>query len=501
MIHPQFKPASDFPDCLRDESRRVGRADTISFPSSEEELVAHVRASSASKTPLTVQGGRTGITAGAVPDGGHIINLSRMNAISPTTIVSPGRTALVRIQPGALLSELRKHLTGKSPSFFFPPDPTETSATLGGMAACNASGACSFMYGPTRRHVEALRVVLADGDIVTLRRNDAKANGLNFSLRTVSGRDVSGTLPSYALPSVKNAAGYCVSPDMDLIDLFIGSEGTLGIISELTLRLSPAPHSIWGIMAFLPSEKESLNLVGNLRASVAPAAIEFFDSSALNLLRRMKDANPAFAALPALPSGNLTGIYSEFHGRNEADVESMVSIASDALEKQGGNPDNAWLVSAPADVERLKFFRHAVPEAVNLIIDERRRSEPSLTKLGTDLSVPDGRLEDVMAMYRRDLAGSALESVIFGHIGNNHVHVNIMPHTPADYEKGRALYAEWARTVVSWGGSVSAEHGIGKLKTAMLRIMYGDDGIRAMRDLKRIFDPDLRLNPGNLFGN
>jgi D-lactate dehydrogenase (cytochrome) len=153
---------------------------------------------------------------------------------------------------------------------------------------------------------------------------------------------------------------------------------------------------------------------------------------------------------------------------------------------------------APA-LEKMKQFRHAVPEQVNALIAERKRQHPGLTKLGTDLSVPDGRLKDVMALYRRDLQAAGLEHVIFGHIGNNHVHVNILPRDMRDYAAGKDLYRQWAQQVVAWGGSVSAEHGIGRLKKDLLAVMYGPEGIAAMRRLKALFDPANRLNPGRLF--
>ena len=124
---------------------------------------------------------------------------------------------------------------------------------------------------------------------------------------------------------------------------------------------------------------------------------------------------------------------------------------------------------------------------------------PRLTKLGTDLSVPDAALGDVMKMYRRDLDKLGLDSVAFGHVGNNHVHVNIIPRTYEEYLQGKELYLDWATRVVDMGGSISAEHGIGKLKTDMLRAMYGAEGIEQMQAVKRVFDPRFRLNPGNLF--
>ena len=140
-----------------------------------------------------------------------------------------------------------------------------------------------------------------------------------------------------------------------------------------------------------------------------------------------------------------------------------------------------------------------MPEAVNLLIDERRKQEPHLTKLGTDMAVPDAALDHILPLYRRTLLAAGLEHVIFGHIGNNHVHVNILSRTMRDYETGKQLYLDWAREVLRLGGTVSAEHGIGKLKTALLREMYGAEGIAQMQAVKRLFDPAGCLNRGNLF--
>ncbi len=133
------------------------------------------------------------------------------------------------------------------------------------------------------------------------------------------------------------------------------------------------------------------------------------------------------------------------------------------------------------------------------MIAERKRRYPELTKLGTDLSVPDDKLKPVMRLYRDDLTSAGLEHVIFGHIGNNHVHVNILPRDMDEYATGKRLYRKWAEQVVAWGGSVSAEHGIGRLKKELLAIMYGAKAIEAMRQLKTCFDPAHSLNPSRLF--
>ncbi|AKJ64198.1 FAD-binding oxidoreductase [Kiritimatiella glycovorans] len=476
----------DFGDYLRDESRRAGSAESICFAGTE----AEVREVLVCSGRVTLQGARTGITAGAVPEGGTILNLSRMNRIGA---IKEGR---IKVQPGVLLSDLNEDLEREG--LFFPPDPTETSASIGGMLACNASGAMSFHYGPTRRWVRALRIVLPGGDTLQLERGQ-KAEGRRFRLTTESGREIDGELPSLPMPEVKNAAGYYVRPDMDLIDLFIGMEGTLGVITEAELELRAVPAARTALCAFFPDESGALRFVRALRDQLDPVAIEFFGHHALDLLRRARTEHAAFADLPELAPHFNTAIYFEFHGGKEDEVEASVVQAAELIVECGAGEDDCWIAETPRDIAVHKAFRHATPEAVNLLIDERRKAYPSLTKLGTDMAVPDAHLEETLCLYRSDLDGAGLEYVIFGHIGDNHVHVNILPRDPAELEQGKKLYLKWADQVVAMGGSVSAEHGIGKIKVPLLEIMIGQEGIDAMRRLRRIFDPEERLNRGNLF--
>jgi len=486
----------EYADFLHDESRREGRADKIAFPTSTEDVKDALTAARENGWPITVQGGRTGITGGCVPEGGLILNLSRMQRIGQ---VDDNRLS---VQPGAVLADIREAVADSG--FFFPSDLTETSATIGGMIANNASGARSYRYGSVRPWICGLTVVLPNGEVVKLERGVHKAEGLSFQLGSISGR-----LPELPMPRVKTAAGYFVKPDMDLVDLFIGAEGTLGVVTEITLQLKSAPAQMIGLTAFFAAESEALEfvrflrgagwstrptqesgtkVVGPLPSAGAPVAIEFFDSNALDLLRRMKSENVAFTDLPELKPAFHTAIYFEF----EDDVpEAVVERMAEAID--------CWYVEGEHEIETLKNFRHAIPESVNLLIAERKKSIPELTKLGTDMSVPDGQLENVMRMYHTGLAETGLEYVVFGHIGDNHVHVNILPRSMAEYEKGKALYLKWAEQVVAMGGSVSAEHGIGKIKTEFLKLMFGEEGIQKMQSLKRVLDPDCMLNPGNLF--
>jgi D-lactate dehydrogenase (cytochrome) len=489
-------------DYLHDESRLNGKAGTIAFPGDEGEVCEVVSAVAREGGSITVQGARTGVAGGAVPAGGCVLNLSRLNRMD-ASLLDQG---ILKVQPGVCLADLR--VVALEKGMLFPPDPTETTASIGGMVATNASGAMSFFYGPTRQWIEALRVVLADGSVLALRRGECQAVGRRFSLLAESGHEIRGLLPGYVLPPVKSAAGYYAAEGMDLIDLFIGMEGTLGIITEAQLRLIPQPAAVGGLTLFLPSGAAALAFTrlargetvnGRSGLAVRPVAIEYFNHDTLNLLRRMKAEGRGAEAVPSLPSRYHTAIYLEFHGADGDAVEKAAVAALEAAVAVGGSDEDSWYATTPHDLETQKAFRHAVPESVNALIGERQKTERGITKLGTDMSVPDAALEPVMAMYEADLASAGLESVIFGHIGNNHVHVNILPRTMAEYDCGKALYQAWARRVVVMGGSVSAEHGIGKLKTPLLALMFGEAGIAQMRAVKRVFDPMNVLNPGVLF--
>ncbi len=513
-----FRP--DFAEYLRDESRKTGTAQSISFPETEEEVRAILRAVCGRKLPVTIQGSRTGLAGAAVPPGGHILNLSRMNRV--LGMEQAGDRFLLRVQPGLILSQLRKGLEERSfstqgwspeerqvytrfcraPEQFFPTDPTETSASLGGMAACNASGARSFRYGAARNHIRGLRMVLADGDVLALSRGQFTAQGRKLRLTTLGGRRLEMLLPTYRMPETKNASGYYAADDMDAVDFLVGSDGTLGAITELTLELLPLPPVIWGVSCFFAREEQAVAFVRKAREHVAfLAALEYFDRGALDILRREKEQSTAFAGLPRLPEPEKAGacVYAEFHCEAEDEALEALYHLGRVLEEAGGSEEETWVARTPLDREQLQFFRHAVPESVNRWIDERRRTEPSLTKLAADMSVPDDCLEQVVALYREGLARYGLESAIWGHIGNNHLHVNILPRNREDYQKGKELYRQWAGQITRMGGAVSAEHGVGKLKAEYLEVMYGPAHIREMIRAKEAFDPDFLLGRGNLF--
>jgi D-lactate dehydrogenase (cytochrome) len=564
-----FACGSDYDDYLRDESRSVGFADSIAFPESEQDVRDIMAQLYEQGIPVTVQGARSGLAAGAVPHGGCVLNTSRMKRVlglrkcdgeevdpdaarpagdalgcggagavadvadaavvdaavaAPAGAVNPaaGPSAggfVVRVHPGLSLMELREMLHSRAfdtqgwdeeslealealrdaDLCDFLPDPTETSAALGGVVACNASGARSFSCGPARPHVVAMRVCLADGDMLSLRRGEVFATGRRLQLTTEGGRSYDLQLPTYIMPNSKNASGYYVADDMDAIDLFIGACGTLGVICELELRVCPVPAEIWGVNCFFPAEDAALDFVEAVRERVgAAAAVEFFDAGALDILRSQRATNPALSAVPELADDAHTCVYVELRCDDEDAAEAQLERLAELLDEAGGSED-AWVATDAADREKQRVFRHAVPASVNALIDERRRAEPSITKLGSDMSVPDERLRDVFAMYRETLAAEGFESATWGHVGDNHVHVNILPRNAEEYARGTQLFSSWAAKVSAMGGAVSAEHGVGKLKAHFLEVMYGPEHIAECARLKLQLDAKAQLGRGNLF--
>ena len=450
------------------------------------------------------------MTAGAVPEDGIAINLTSMRRF---TLISDynetPRTAAA--EPGVLLCHLQEEL--KTHGLFFPPDPTETTASIGGMIACNSSGARSYAYGSVRNHIQSLDMILADGDKLHLRRGQCMAEDGRFALTTESGRKISGSLPDIPMPAVKKCtAGYYIRPNMDMVDLLIGSEGTLGIVTRAELSLREIPPLIAGAVVFLPEESCALELVHLVRRSADvtanhPIAIEFFGCDTLGMLRDAQGNGEALSDMPRIPQHASCAVYLEYNfgtdnASLDADNVALSSAFSDLgamIRQSGGSPEHSWVALGGADMQRLKDFRHAAPVTVNARIREIRKAHSGITKLGTDMSVPDSRLNQIFAMYRRDLASEGFSSSLFGHIGNNHLHVNIIPKDPEEYARGKELYSRWAQEVVRVGGSVSAEHGIGKLKIWLLQKQYTPEQLHSMYALKLLFDPYGRLNPGNIF--
>ena len=420
-------------------------------------MQAALAEASAAGIPVTIAGAGTGVTGARVPLGGWVLSLERLNRLEV-------RDGFAVAGPGVLLRDL--HAAAQASGQFYPPDPTETSASVGGTIATNASGSRSFRYGATRRWVQTLRVVLADGRVMQVSRGEP----IDFD---------PGAIP---LPHVtKNTAGYLLHAGMDWVDLFVGSEGTLGVVTEARLKLLPLPRAILAGVVFFRDDAAAVDAVEAWRGTAGARMLEYIDAPSLGLLR---------ARFPEIPSHARAALLVEQEMASEDDPE--VDRWLDRIEAAGALAEDSWFATSAADRERFRRFRHSLPELVN----ETVRRIGSL-KMHSDYAVPLERNREMLAYYRSRLeAEFPGRHVIFGHIGDAHVHVNIFPD---DQAKAAALLVEFARHAVALGGTVSAEHGVGKRKAHLLELQYTPEQLDAMRAVKRRLDPQALLGRGTLW--
>jgi D-lactate dehydrogenase (cytochrome) len=226
--------------------------------------------------------------------------------------------------------------------------------------------------------------------------------------------------------------------------------------------------------------------------------LEFYSGNALDLLRQRQVQDSKSVDMPPIPEKAGAALFFEFSFDPMAQSLDYAAL-EEAINSCGASPSDSWAAYENRELQRLKNFRHILPETINAIIAERKKQYPNLHKLGTDLAVPDDRLGDMWQIYNDALETADLQWAAFGHIGDSHIHVNIMPRDETELEKGLDLYTQFAAKAVEFGGTVSAEHGIGKMKIKFLELMYTPQQINEMRAVKLALDPANLLNPGNIF--
>jgi D-lactate dehydrogenase (cytochrome) len=476
-----------------------GHASRVMLPESSEETADALARASRERTPVTIAGAGTGIVGGRVPFGGVVLSTERLNHIGEIFADDDGGHATA--EAGVVLADFQREVRARG--LLYPPDPTESSCYLGGTVATNASGARTFKYGPTREYVRRLKIALAGGDVLDLRRGEIFAD--DEGLLTVplgGGRMIKASLPSISMPSTrKHAAGYYVAKGMDLIDLFVGSEGTLGVVTEVEVKLLPRPRGVLAGVVFFRDEESLLAFVREarerslatretVRASVDAAAgldaraLEYFDAESLSFLRER------YPLVPARAGG---AIFFEQETSEETE-EALMGEWLRLVEGHGALADESWFGTNEHDLAEMRAFRHALPVMVNEWLAQHGQR-----KVSTDMAVPDAAFSEMLRFYKETLRASRLAYVIFGHIGDNHVHVNILPRDDLEQLAARETYARFVERAVSLGGTVSAEHGVGKIKREYLRALYGERHLREMADLKRAFDPACVLGRGNIF--
>lgn len=424
-----------------DASRRFGALpDAIARPTSTRQVAELLTIANEHKVPVCARGAGSGLTGGAVPvRGGIVVDFELMNQI--LEIDRENMTALV--QPGVVVSDLQKRV--ESIGLFYPPDPASSDfCTIGGNVAENSGGLRGTKYGSTRNYVLALEVVLANGEVI----------------RVGSG-------------APKSVTGY------DLVSLFIGSEGTLGLFTEILVRLIPLPEHIETVLARFPGAERAIESVCEMFfAGITPRAAELMDEKAVECVSRYRKSD-------VLPAEGIVCLFEIDGPRRVAqqDAERVMSICKEqgAIEAR----------RATSESEREQFW------------SLRRAISPALyqfgrIKLNEDICVPRSRLSEMVGKINEIAQRHSLLIVNFGHVGDGSLHVNVMLESDDDElaKKAEQAVSEIFSAAVALGGTLSAEHGIGLAKAGYFDLEVGRKEAAVMAAIKRSLDPNGILNPG-----
>ncbi|MDR4508022.1 MAG: FAD-binding oxidoreductase [Candidatus Brocadiaceae bacterium] len=470
-----------------------GYAEEVVFPVNEQEVAQTLDESSLSGAPVTVSGNGTGTVGARVPFGGIVLSTEKLGGLK-TIVQSQGDNWHAVAGPAITLKKLQDELSQKG--LLYPPDPTEPRAFLGASVATNASGARNFKYGATRQWVRRLRVVLATGDILELRRGECVAGNDGALFLKGKRNSYKIKLPTYTMPKGKHSAGYYATPGMSALDLFIGSEGTLGVITEIEIGLIVKPLEYYSGIVFFHREADAWqfaeqakvlslkNRAEGKKDELDACALEYFDSHALMLLR---------SPYPHIPGRAQSAIFFE----QDISPEARKKIEEEWLWLCRENHvliNESWFGKSSEEHKEYRVFRHAIPALVNGVVRRQKQR-----KIGTDFAVPGKRFLDLMNLYRSSMEGSGLRYCVFGHIADNHLHLNILPENNWEAERGWQLCHKLVTQVVAWGGTVAAEHGVGKLKKEYLLDLYGESGLNEMAMIKKKLDPAGILGRGSIF--
>ena len=496
-----------------------GHAAGVARPATEADVAALI-AGASRVLPI---GAQSSLTGGATPMGDLVLDLQRFDRI-----VAIGADEVV-VQPGAPIGTLQAALARDGR--FYPPAPTFDGACAGGVVATNAAGAATFKYGTTRDWVRRLTVVLATGDVLDLTRGETTAHPDGWFEVVTGAKTIRVPAPSYRMPDVpKCSAGYFAAPGMDLVDLFIGSEGTLGVVTEVTFAVvAPAPR-VAMVWITLSSERAATDLTRRLRTAahdarrhgaargVDVASIEHLDARSLEIVRedgaarrhqvaaaRRRAGGPAGAGRAA---GRRPVVRRRGLPRDRERARRRCARYAGSCGCAGCSPAQGVLeraeIALPGDRRQahLTAVREAVPEGVNRRVGEaKRRQRTAIEKTAADMIVPFARFDESLGLFHRAFDSRGLDYAVWGHISDGNVHPNVIPATMEDVVRGGRPSCECGRAIVSLGGCPLAEHGVGRnpVKQALLRQLYGAEGIAEMRAVKAALDPEGKLAPGVLF--
>jgi len=463
---------------LADESGIRSRGvNCVYMPENKREMAQTVKGLNG---PFTVFGGGTGLCGGSVQEGGVVAAVKYLNKIE----ISKNKKS-VFAGAGATLGELHTFLNKND--LWYPVDSTEQTATIGGNLATNAWGTRSFKYGSVRNFVKGIEIILPGGEALSIKRGDVIADGESFRFTaenkryTFNIKDLSGKAKG------KTSAGYYMKKNMDLIDLFIGSEGTLGVITSAELDVAERPHDIMCFLVSFQSEEKAFDFIKKIKKESKKydiLSLEYYDCRSIQFLE--KDY--------PLVKGKGALVFLEKEVSRPKDDEEILETLGGFIEDAAGPVSEVHVASTKNKEGFIYEMREALPRMVNEYMRGR-----GMKKVSTDFSFPESKFDKMIKIYKNNLKGIKIKYVIFGHAGNNNIHINFLPSCKKEYDESKLLYKQIAWDVVGAGGCVSAEHGIGKLKREYFYMMYSRGEIEAMKKVKKTLDYKGICGNGNIF--
>lgn len=474
--------ASTFSDYLTDVSNIKGTAQGIYFPESVQEAQNIIKKAYRTSTPVTISGAGTGICAGRVPEGGIIIATDRLNTILDFS--SDDKT--ITVGPGIRLNEIQEYL--QPHALFYPPDPTETSAYIGGTIATNASGARSFFYGSTRNYISSLTVITPTGELLKINRSENYLFNNQFVIPTEQGGVIRIPKPNYNWKFPKNSAG--IFPAQHPIDLFIGSEGTLGMVVSATLQVLPQPKTVFSGLINLPNSNSAISCITALREKkhqlLTPCALEFFDANSLKFLSsKYKNITTEGCALWFEEDSCL---------ENDSVFYKLAEGYLKVFEQYEAESKTFRVATNDAERREFQEIRHSISYLVNEFIAQK-----GLRKLGTDTAVPHNTFLEFYNKSTEIVSSANLRYVAYGHFGDSHLHLNLLPEGENEYEQATELYDQINKLAISLGGTIAAEHGVGKKKKHYLSLMFSSETLQNMKSIKQAMDPASLFGKNTLF--
>lgn len=439
---------------FQDESKYRGSAKELFVPDTIDELVACVREKNRQTERITIQGALTGIVGSGVPSKGLAVKTEKLNKATIRLENNVWYAYAETGVTGGQLEELAVKETGNA--FFFPALPTEKAATLGGIAASKAKGIHAHYYGEFKDYIEECSVCTPRGEILKITRH----------------------MPEFE-------------------ELF-GSEGMLAIFLTFKIRLVEKPQQTWAILFQFANDAMAARFAEQIEERQNITTIEYMDRNTINIIETYKKHMNTIASLPDIEEHIQAVIYVEVIGSSEEEVEEEAGQLLEVCVEAGGDPEDAWAMCTEEDVERLRAYRHAASECVNMEIGKINGIYPEVCKLSLDMRQNLIDRKKLLEEYRYCFDESGIPYCIFGHFGEGGPYVNLIARDASEYEKGIQLLEKWVQKAYERNEQVFGEHGVGKLKREMFVRNAPETFIKMAVQRKKKWDVQGMLNPENM---